>query len=70
MFPVWIFSSIYQNKCREAALGIRNQGLIGEMETTHQERKTNYYRIKVTTGIESKTEIVLSIVNEIGSENG
>ena len=69
MFPVWIFPSVYQNKCRKAALGIRNQGLIGEMETTHQEQKTNYYRIKVTTGIESKTEIVLSIVNKIGSEN-
>ena len=69
MFPVWIFLSIYQNKCRKAALGIRNQGLIREMETTHQEQKTNYYRIKVTTGFESKTEIVLSIVNKIGSEN-
>ena len=68
MFPVWIFPSIYRNKCGKAALGIRNRELIREMETTHQEQKTRYYRIKVITGIESKTEIVLSIVNEIGSD--
>ena len=69
MFPVWIFPSIYRNKCGKAALGIRNRELIREMETTHQEQKTNYYQIKVTTGIESKTEIALSSVNKIGSEN-